>query len=605
MKVVAIAAWLLTACAAVSAQTPPPPPPPPPASPASQLPARDRPFLPPAGSASITGRVVTDEEHPTPLRAVVVTLRGDGFRSGWTYVTDATGVFTFTGLPPGRFVLAASRAGFPSMNYGASRPGRPGASMVLKDTTVLEGLSIRLPRGAVITGHVFDEIGVPIAGARVTAGTIQIRNGQRSLGPGGSGLVFTDDRGEYRMFGLAAGDYAILTEARGLGSSVAVRRYSAAEIDGVLKRADSITAPGQPPPPPPSGQELAASPVYFPTVMSLAEAAIVHVSAGETRGDIDMRALWVPAVSISGTLLDPDGKPPANVVMNLVQIGATRGGPANFGHPSPKDGSFAFSGVTPGRYAITARATQPGERGSAQMPALWSRTDLEINGVAMSGINIRLQPGPSVTGSVAFQAISSLPPPSSIRVGLIPVASPGDISIGVADAIMEKDGTFAFTGVTPGRYRATALSPGSLASPLWNLQSATLNGQDVLDEPFEVTASDVSGLTLNFTDQITQINGSLEDATGRPAPDYYVIVFPADQKYWMQNSRRIKTARPGLDGTYVIRGLPPGTYRIGAVTDVEPGDWFEPTFLQQLLPASAEITISDGEKKTFPLKIGG
>jgi hypothetical protein len=188
-------------------------------------------------------------------------------------------------------------------------------------------------------------------------------------------------------------------------------------------------------------------------------------------------------------------------------------------------------------------------------------------------------------------------------VNLTPVLSAGEVALGVNGTRTDTDQTFAFAGVPPGRYRVNSVVPG--LSPLWALKSARLNGHDALDEAFEVNGADLSGLTITLTDQITQINGSLEDATGRPAPDYYVIVFPVDQKYWTQNSRRIKTARPGNDGKYIIRGLPAGTYRIGAVTDVESNDWFEPWFLQQLLPASAEVTLGEGERKIFPLKIGG
>ena len=194
--------------------------------------------------------------------------------------------------------------------------------------------------------------------------------------------------------------------------------------------------------------------------------------------------------------------------------------------------------------------------------------------------------------------------PPNPRIALAPVLRGGDVAIGVSSAPMDKDRNFAFAGVPNGRYRVDSVqsAPGSA---LWALKSAVLNGQEILDEPFEVSGSDLSGLTVTYTNNVTSILGSLQDASGRPAPDYYIIVFPTDQKYWYQNSRRIKTARPSLDGTYLIRGLPPGSYRIGAVTDVETNDWFESWFLQQLLPASAELTLGEGERKTFPLKIGG
>jgi hypothetical protein len=139
----------------------------------------------------------------------------------------------------------------------------------------------------------------------------------------------------------------------------------------------------------------------------------------------------------------------------------------------------------------------------------------------------------------------------------------------------------------------------------WVAKSATIGGRDALDDGFDVASADISGVSVVMTNQTSEVSGVLQDASGRPAPDYYIILFPTDQKYWIQNSRRIKTARPGIDGKYILRDLPPGEYRIAAVTDVENGEWFEPAFLQQLVSASATVTLADGEKKSFPLKLGG
>jgi hypothetical protein len=337
-------------------------------------------------------------------------------------------------------------------------------------------------------------------------------------------------------------------------------------------------------------------------VLSLADASLVHVNSGDERTDVDVRVSYVPAATLSGVLLDPDGKPPTNVILNLVQNGA-RFSPSGFGRPS-LDGTFSFAGLTPGRYVISARATTAaGATTTGAMPPLWARADVDVNGAPVTGVRMTLQPGASVTGKIIFESpVSHRPAPSNARVSLIPVLASGEVAIGVSAATADQAGNFAFAGVPPGRYR---VDPQGGPGNLWNMRSAMLNGQDVLDVPFEVGGADVAGLTLTYNDTATEINGSLEDATGRPAPDYYIIVFPADQKYWFVNSRRIKTARPGLDGKYVVRGLPPGSYRIGAVTDVETNDWFESWFLQQLLPASAEITLGEAERKTFPLKIGG
>jgi hypothetical protein len=138
------------------------------------------------------------------------------------------------------------------------------------------------------------------------------------------------------------------------------------------------------------------------------------------------------------------------------------------------------------------------------------------------------------------------------------------------------------------------------------LKSAMVNGRDTLDFPIDMRPNeDITSALLTFTDRAQVISGTLQDSTGRPTPDYTIIVFAADKSYWTPQSRRISTARPGTDGTYSIRGLPAGDYRLTAVTDVEPGEWFDPAFLQQVVGQSIAISIQPGEQKTQDLKLAG
>jgi hypothetical protein len=114
---------------------------------------------------------------------------------------------------------------------------------------------------------------------------------------------------------------------------------------------------------------------------------------------------------------------------------------------------------------------------------------------------------------------------------------------------------------------------------------------------------DVAGGVLNFTRQTTELRGSLQDASGGPAPDYTVIVFPAEERLWLPGARRITATRPSTDGRFRLAGLPPGDYRIVAVTDVDPGQWFDAAFLRQLAAASLSISLAPGEKKEQALRV--
>src|SRR5262249_6999012 len=116
------------------------------------------------------------------------------------------------------------------------------------------------------------------------------------------------------------------------------------------------------------------------------------------------------------------------------------------------------------------------------------------------------------------------------------------------------DGRFTIGGVPPGRY---------ILRTDYSLRSAIASGQDTLDFPLEFTGDrDVTDAILTVTDQLSQLNGTLTDAMGKPANDYTIIVTSTDSRYWIPGSRRIRTVRPNTDGNFSIQGLPCGSYQI-------------------------------------------
>jgi hypothetical protein len=252
---------------------------------------------------------------------------------------------------------------------------------------------------------------------------------------------------------------------------------------------------------------------------------------------------------------------------------------------------------------------------------LWASADVTVNGQSITGLALALASGMSVSGRLEFRS-TSLPPPTDLTRVRVTLSSQDPqtqqaLGGGMGLATVDASGNFTIAGVPPGRYvlRANAPAPGSIGglgvpSPTatagnWSLKSSTVNGRDSLDFPFEVKpGADVAGALLSFVDHSQTLKGTLQDATGRPTDDYTIIVFAADKSYWTPQSRRIASARPGTDGSYTF-GLPPGDYRITAVVDVEQGEWFDPDFLTQLLPASIPVSIGEGETKTQDLKLAG
>jgi hypothetical protein len=228
--------------------------------------------------------------------------------------------------------------------------------------------------------------------------------------------------------------------------------------------------------------------------------------------------------------------------------------------------------------------------------------EVGVDGRDLQNLVLTLQPGMTISGRIAFEGTSSVPADlTRIRVSAVPVDLPGpsrELATTVPGRV-DASGRFTLSGVVPGRYRITASGAQG-----WRQASAMISGQDTLDFPIEVKASqNVSGVTVTFTDKESELTGTIVDDKGQPAADYTIILYAADREFWTPGSRRIFSQRPGTDGRFTFRNMAPGDYRIAPVLDPEPGTWFDPGFLQQLDSNAVRVPIAAGEKKVQNLRI--
>jgi hypothetical protein len=251
--------------------------------------------------------------------------------------------------------------------------------------------------------------------------------------------------------------------------------------------------------------------------------------------------------------------------------------------------------VPPGSYAVAA---------ILEKPRMWAMTTVTV-GNQDQNVVLTLQPGLAVSGRVVFRG--STPPPDVTRMflSMSAVATGNGLTIEPSSSTPDSDGTFSLTGMMPAAYRLFASLPRSAAGPTqWFLRSAMVGDQDIADYPLDLRAGTEPGrVTVTFTDAPTELGGRLQDASGRAASDYFIIVFSPDERTWSERSRRIVQTRPASDGRFSIRGLPPGDYLIAALTDVERDEWYDPGFLRELVPGAMKVTLGEGEHKTQDLQI--
>ena len=587
---------------------------------AMQTPARDVPVPSRSGSGSISGTVVTDDADARPLRRVQVQLESGTLELPREVVTDDTGRFVFDGLPPANYTLQAVRPTYVTAYYGSKKPGRgPGVPIAVVEKQRVSGITLKMLKGAVITGVVRLPGGKPVASLTVQARRVSTVGGERQYEYGKSGS--TDDRGEYRIFGLAPGNYVVQVSPPASGGSD-MRRITPAEINAAeaLLKAGATTP--TPPPVPDPGPSLRFANVYFPSATDPSRAQTITVAAGQELAGVDMAIEFVPTAQITGVVIGPNARLPTNLRVTLLpkraETMASYAGQPPSVVPRP-DGSFSAAGIAPGRYVLRARA----EPATDAPPAtLWASEEIDVNGRDISGLVLRLQPGMSVTGKLVFDSATlPLPDPARVRLSLPVVSAPGasaqDASIlsimsGGHAVTVEKDGTFAIRGAAPGMYRLSATPPGLTGGQVvpgvrsWVVTSITVNGRDLADLPIEIKAGeDVSDVVIVLSDRLTEIAGTVFDQLGRPTPGFPIVVFATNRDYWPAGEARVRRVQPASDGKYAVAGLPPGEYYVCAVTDVDPADLKDPAFLESLTSASIKITLTAGEKKPLDLKLGG
>jgi uncharacterized protein (DUF2141 family) len=519
-------------------------------------------------------------------------------------VTGDDGAFAFTALPAGRFSVSVSKQGWLTTAYGAKRPLGPGTAVPVA-TGQAARVVIRMPRGAVITGALLDNTGQPAVGATVRAMRYAMINGERRLDVNGSSAI-ADDRGLYRIYGLPPGDYIVGASWRPsylAKDASELRLTTERDVRDALQPSPSSAASL-------ANRTVALASTFYPGSTNSRQAALITIGAGQERSGIDFTLQIVPTARVEGTVTWPGGEAPPGAVVSLMateQV-AFPGAPFD-GYRSSgirPDGTFAFSDVAPGQYALFARARGADAASTAQV--MWASTDVLVDGDDVAGLNLMLAPGLTVTGQLRFESTTLRPPADlkTVRVTLLPVQTGSVATLSPTTTSADAKGRFTLAGVTPGRYRMAVSFPGLGTPRGWAVRSALFGDIDALDTPLTVTPATIATTALvTFTDRIARLTGTLQNATGTAAPGYTIILFPSSSSQWMPQSRRIQSARPAVDGTFSFTNLPPGDYYVAAVDDVEPGAWFDPSFLQQLVPSSMKVTIAEGEDKKQDLRVGG
>lgn len=519
--------------------------------------------------------VVRDGGSSEVLTDVEVTLRGGTPRRTQVTRSDAQGRYQFSSVPFGDYVVMFAKPGFVSTHFGQTHPFAAPTVVGVAAGSETRNISVNLLRAAAIEGRVVDAKGQPLADAEVVALRVQYGDSGPTLAPVGR-KAKTDDRGNYRLFGLDPAEYVI-------GASMGVPTIESATTIAATR------APG-------------FAMTFFPNAIDAENASRVTVRAAQEATAIDIQMQRVRLAKVSGVVLTSGGVDGA--LVSLVRKGVALGRSAG---TVTHNGAFELAGVAPGLYVLQARALpqsvadQIARTGSSS--ALTTNRDVqfgvlavEVAGADVTGLNLQTFRGGHMKGSVNLGGEPYRD--AGFTIAAIP-ANVEAVSAGPTAGRVSPDGTFELGGLL-GTF---ILRLNHRSGKAFEVSRVTQGGADVTDSGIVIRSdSDLEDVVVELSSTPSKVSGRTAPP-GRPAADAQVLVFAADERFWSLPATRYIAVVDSRDGAFEVIGLPAGNYYAVAVYGLDRGRERDPDLLRSILKSnrSTAVTVRSGQHTTIQL----
>jgi hypothetical protein len=494
-------------------------------------------------TGAITGVIVN--ERGEPLTGASVFLRSVAMQnSGRATAPDAEGRFRITGLEPGLYIVQGFAPAYVLQTEFDATP-----------TYYRIGDSVRVEmiKGGVITGTVTNATGEPIIGIRVRALRIRDPKGQLVRTPQyGQVERGTDDRGIYRIYGLAPGTYLV---SAGGGASNLSFQVSPFETD---------------------------VPMYAPS--STRDGATEYTVRGGEETTADIRYRSEPGHAVSGTV-KVAGTNGASVMLMSRDGGYM---PAGGAMQMPGARGFELIGVADGEYDLIATEipTSAGMLNSTQMPDVSTSEAkrITVKGADVSGIELVTRPPSSIAGRIALEP-SKAPECQGKRKPLFAETlielvrhekdadtSPLFMRMNSSGVSPDPKGVFVFRNLGPGRYRLIPnfharfwyLQSISFGAPATATPGAARTATPRIDPAASWTAikpaEKLSDVTITLVEGAASIRGKVPLAEGATIPSGTAVYLVSAEPDKSADGLRYFMTNVSADGVFTLNSLPPGRY---------------------------------------------
>jgi hypothetical protein len=474
-------------------------------------------------------------------------------------LTAESGKFSFTGLEPGKYVLTGERNGF--SRQGFEQHGAFLSAVVVGRGLISENLVFGLRPDGRISGTLVDEDNEPVPNAAVwlfrsdaSAGFSHIY--QRAV-------ATSDDRGRYHFAHIEAGRYYLV---------VVAQPWFANYVQASMNNDDPPTTDK-------ADLDVAFPVTFYPGVPDSESATPIVVHEGqEFTADFTLNA--VPAVHLRFNNFASNSEQAQSPNLMVKAFGTQI---PLLGQRSmyPDENTFEIGGIAPGKYLLSIHRTGTVQEERSTIVYLAGNTEFNPDSAAVT----------SIVGGTVQMDRAALNLPAQAFVLLLNTHSNE-----ILQSQIDDKGQFDLgpSVLQPGNYSVFVIS--GMNSIISNL-SAT--GAQVEGQTIGVTASNPIRLKIVLASNLSTVNGTAR-REGAPFAGAMIVLVPQNPENNLPLFRRDQS---DSDGTFSLRDVLPGKYKILAIEDGWDVEWADMKLFKTRLDRAPSIEVGPSKTYDVPLKV--
>ena len=490
-----------------------------------------------------------------PISGARVTLTPNATQSGpsslsagQTIATGANGMAVFEKLPSGPYRIQVDREGYMATPPAPSNVGSPAPAAFATATAGPQPVDISVllsPFGS-ISGRVFDAYGVPMANARVLAGSIGYRDGRRAYIQQSSSAP--DGQGNYVLTPLGSGEYYVRLEP-------SILRGSGFYYPGVPDSDSAIRIPVQ------AGQQIVGidfsmtnSPTFkvSGTVVNLPARTLANGQPDNTVPSMSFASADPHNADTQAAPLLPNGRRGSNGEFELTL-------------PSGLWDVFPVINMRVPTLAAVANTPTPLPAPIPGMPLYATgRVRVFVSDKDVENVTVKIEAS-DVNGHIVFEGGTPVPTPNPMRIGLLPLDNTPSPLVSHVRTAQSPDaaGAFSFASVPPGRYGLQLLP----IPPPFYVADVRVGSKSIFDDGAIVVGNEPVGpveVTLRSDGGTVQVTTKTPvNPIGPVLPGPRFVLIPAAPH--QQNFLLYKNAAPiRLTTLTTISNVAPGDYKVFA-----------------------------------------